>query len=719
MGRIRAIAISRLPRMTGAVALACTLLAAGPGAAGSAGTHAASRVAVPWPGGPGFRLQVPLGFEPNLGTGGAGASFLARAPGYSAAIGPTSLQIMAGDTVVRLSYLGTDPGARLTAEGQLPGTISSFRGRDPRRWLAGIHTYARLRIRDLYRGIDLLYYAGRHGLEYDLVVHPGADPRRIRIATPGGQPRLRGGELVWRIAGGTLALAAPTIYQREARTRLAGGYRLSRGGVLSFSLAGHDPRRTLVIDPYLKVIGTSGYNSIGGTGTAIAIDGAGNTYVTGTGSGQFPTTRGAAQTTLANQNVADSAIVVIKLDRAGKILFSTYLGTVPGDGTTGVSSAAIAVDGAGNVYVTGSTMGYNFPLVHPLISYPPPNGGSAPIYHAFVAKLDPTGSKLLYSTYLGGDMNSGGRGIAVDRAGTAYVAGSTAADENPDIKQFPVTAQNKACSPGTDGFVVMINPTGSKLLDAFCIGATGATHATAIALDQARNVYVTGYTNSYPPPERLRLVSEQQGVNNVFVVKYDPSVRRVLYAAFLGGSGDNRATAVAVDPAGHAYITGGTTAEDFPTTGGAFMRQQAAPNAAVGAVFVAALAQTGDRLRYSTYLSGTTDAAGTGIAVDTHGDAFVTGTIARNLNMAVSADQVTFPVTKGAMHTGFNANGDGFLTELNPGGTGLRSSTTLGGVVPTGLALGPSGHPSLTGSVTQQDPQIPEAKDTWFVAWSL
>jgi len=287
---------------------------------------------------------------------------------------------MAGGTVVRLSYLGTGPGARLTSEGQLPGTISSFRGRDPRRWLAGIHTYARLRVSDLYPGIDLLYYAGRHGLEYDLVVHQGADPRRIRIATAGGRPRLRGGELVWRIAGGTLALAAPTIYQREARTRLAGGHRLSRGGVLSFSLAGHDPRRTLVIDPYLKVIGTSGYNSVGGTGTAIAIDGAGNTYVTGTGSGQFPTTRGAAQTALANQNVADSAIVVIKLDRAGKILFSTYLGTVPGDGTTGVSSAAIAVDGAGDVYVTGTTTGYNFPLVHPLISYPPPNGGSAPIY---------------------------------------------------------------------------------------------------------------------------------------------------------------------------------------------------------------------------------------------------------------------------------------------------------------------------------------------------
>ena len=718
MERVGAMTISRITRITGVVALASTLLVAGTGAAEPSGAHAAPRSAAPAPILPGSRLREPLDFEPALGIGTTSNTFLVRASGYSALIGPASLQIMAGRTVARLGYLGTNPGALLTAEGRLPGTVSTFRGRDPRRWQAGTPTYARVRVRDLYPGIDLLYYAGRRGMEYDLVVHPGADPRRIRIATAGERPRLQGGELVWHIGGGTIALAAPTIYQREGGTHLAGGYRLSSAGVLSFSLAGHDPRRTLVIDPYLKVIGTSGYNSIGGSGTAIAVDGAGNTYVTGTGSGQFPTTRGAAQTTLPNRNVADSAIVVIKLDRAGKILFSTYLGTVPGDGTTGVSNAAIAVDGAGDVYVTGTTTGYDFPLVHPLISYPPPDGGNAPIYHAFVAKLDPTGSRLLYSTYLGGGMNSGGRGIAVDQAGTAYVVGSTAADENPDTKQFPVTPHNRACSPGRDGFVAMINPTGSKLLDAFCIGATGATHATALAFDQAHNVYVTGYTNSYPPQERLRLVSEQAGVNNAFVVKYDQSLRKVLYAAFLGGSGDNQATAIAVDHAGVAYITGGTTAEDFPTTTGAFMRQQGAPTAGVGAAFVTAISPAGDRLRYSTYLSGNTGDAGTGIALGSHGDAFVTGTIARNLNMAVSAGQVTFPVTRGAMRSTFDAQGDGFLSELNPGGTGLRSSTLLG-VVPSGLALGPNGHPALTGSVIQQDPQIAEAKDTWLAVWSM
>jgi len=719
-------AIRGLPRLVGAAALIralCWGFSPGSAAVGAAGSSVEAR-AVPVMAAravPGFQLQAPLSFEPILGAGRTGGSFLARASGYQALIGPTSLQIVAviGSTRVRLSYLGANPGARLTAEGRLPGLVSYFRGRDPRRWQAGIRTYARLRVRDLYPGIDLLYYAGRHGLEYDLLVHPGADPRRIRIATAGATPRIQGAGLIWRTTGGTLTLAAPTLYQHGARTRPTGGYRLSAAGVLSIRVTSYDPRRTLVIDPYLKVIGTTGFNSIGGTGTAITVDAAGNTYVTGTGSGQFPTTRGAALTALANQDVANSAIVVMKFNPAGKMLFSTYLGAVLGNGTTGVSSAGIAVDSAGNVYITGSTDGTNFPLVHPLISYPPPDGSGTAAYHAFVAKLNPTGSKVLYSTYLGGDLNSSGSAITVDRAGAAYVVGSTAADQNPDTKQFLVAAHKTPCSPGTDGFIAMINPTGTKLLDAACIGATGATHATAIALDQARNIYVTGYTNAFPPNAPLRLVSQQLGVNNIFVVKYDQTQHKVFYAAFLGGGGDNQANAIAVNKAGDAYITGSTTAEDFPTTSGAFMRRQAAPNAGVKAAFALAINPPGDTLLYSTYLSGNTDDAGTGIAVNTHGNAFVTGTIARNLNMAVSAGQVTFPVTKGAMDTKFNVNGDGFLSELNPSGTGMLSSTLLKGLVPTALALGLHGHPTLTGSASQPDPQISAAMDTFFVVWSL
>jgi hypothetical protein len=389
---------ARLPRLAGTVTLTCTLLAGTP-LAGVARLALAAPPTAAW-----TAPALPLAFEPNVGQAAPGSSFLAQAHGYSLLIGPTTMRIVlaTGHTTVRLSFLDANALARVETRDRLPGEVNYLLGRDQRGWHTAIPTYARLQVRDLYPGIDLLYYAGRRGLEYDLLVHPGANPRRIRIATSGATLHTEGGDLIWRTAGGTLVLAAPTIYQQDIRTPLAGGYRLSAAGVLSFRLAPYNLRRTLVIDPFVKVIGTSGYNSIGGAGTAITVDGAGNTYVTGTGSGQFPTTPGAALTTLANQDVANSAIVVMKFDPAGKLLFSTYLGTVLGNGTTDLSSAGIAVDGAGNVYVTGSTDGTNFPLVHPLISYPPPDGSGGQAYRAFVAKLNPTGSRVLYSTYLGG-----------------------------------------------------------------------------------------------------------------------------------------------------------------------------------------------------------------------------------------------------------------------------------------------------------------------------
>ncbi len=715
--RTKAIRRMRLLRSTVALALICGVPSIGPSIGGFTKVHAAAPIADRLSGLP---PRATLSFEPDLDTHQAHGSFVLHTPDYRVVIGPTSLQIGTASSPrgVRFSYLDANARARITPEGRSTAMVSYFQSRNPHLWKAGLPAYTRLLVSNLYPGIDLAYYISRSGLEYDLIVHPGADPHRIRLSTAGGRLG-RQGALVWPVSGGTLALAAPTIYQQGAGHRVAGGYTLSTTGVVSFKTASYDPRHTLVIDPFLKVIGTSGYNSIGGTGTAITVDGAGNTYVTGTGSGQFPTTSGAALITLANQDVADSAIVVMKFNPAGKLLFSTYLGTVVGNGATDMSSAGIAVDGAGNVFVTGATDGADFPLVHPLFSYPPPNGSGGASYHAFVVKLNPTGSKILYSTYLGTALNSRGLGITVDKAGTAYVAGSTYADENPDDRQFPVTAHKRACPPGTDGFVAMLNPTGGKLLSASCIGATGTTRATAISLDSAHNVYVTGYTNIFPPQANLRIVSTQIGVNNIFVVKYDPTQTKVLYSAILGADGDSQGNAIAVDQAGDTYITGTTAAEHFPTTSGAFMPQQNAPNAAVTAAFALAITPAGTKLLYSTYLSGNTAVTGTGIVVDKHGNAFVAGTIARNLNMAVSADQVTFPLTKGAKYTKFNDNGDGFLTELNPRGTSILSSTLLGGLEPGGVALGSNGRPYLTGSSTRQDAQISEAKDTWFVVWAM
>jgi hypothetical protein len=196
MKQMKTRAMSSLARLAGAVVPAYVLLCAGLGAGSPSGARAAPAMAAPGPIGSGVQLQAPLSFEPNLGADKAGDSFLARTPGYSALIAPTSLQLPAvlGSTGIRLSYLDANPRARLTPEGRLPGVVNYFLGQDPRLRQMGIPTYARLREHDLYPGIDLVYYFGRHGLEYDLRVRPGADTRRIRIATTGLTPRIQGGD---------------------------------------------------------------------------------------------------------------------------------------------------------------------------------------------------------------------------------------------------------------------------------------------------------------------------------------------------------------------------------------------------------------------------------------------------------------------------------------------------------------------------------------------
>jgi hypothetical protein len=318
--RLKTVGLRRLLRPAAALALVCGLPLIGSGGAGFTEAQAATPLADQLSG---FPLQAPLSFEPDRDTDQAPGSFAIHTPGYRAVIGPSFLQIdTAGASSVRLSYLGANRRARITPEGRLPGVVSYFQRRAPDLRQAGLATYSRLLVANLYPGIDLVYYVSRQGLEYDLVVHPGADPRRIRLAADGGRLGAQG-NLIWRTSGELLALAAPSIYQQDVRHRVTGGYTLSTAGVLSFRTAPYDSRHTLVIDPFLKIIGTSGYNSIGGTGTAVTVDAAGNTYVTGTGSGQFPTTSGAALTTLANQDVADSAIVVLKYNPAGKLLFST------------------------------------------------------------------------------------------------------------------------------------------------------------------------------------------------------------------------------------------------------------------------------------------------------------------------------------------------------------------------------------------------------------
>jgi hypothetical protein len=365
--------------------------------------------------------------------------------------------------------------------------------------------------------------------------------------------------------------------------------------------------------------------------------------------------------------------------------FSTYLG---GEGMTADIASDIAVDAAGNVYVVGSTTSPVFPTTSGAFQTARAGPGNA-----FVTKLTPDGSALIYSTYLGGNgsgssapFDDRGSSIAVDASGNVWVAGLTTSTN------FPTTSGAVQTTYGGghyDAFVTKLDATGSALLYSTYLGGSGGDFGGGIALDAAGNAYVTGTAGSSNFPTTLGAF--QATCPGAFVAKLTPDHGAgLLYSTCLGSPGSS-AKAIAVDPSGHAYVTG-SAAADFPVTPGAF---QTTFGGDVDA-FVAKLNRDGTALVYATYLGGSSDERGAGIAIDASGHAYVTG----------DSRSTDFPTTPGSLQATSGGFLDAFVTKLNPGGTGLDYSTYLGGNGYDGgaeVAVDPLGHPYVTGSTTSTD----------------
>ena len=435
----------------------------------------------------------------------------------------------------------------------------------------------------------------------------------------------------------------------------------------------------LILDPVLVY---STY--LGGSGTfaqSIAVDGAGSAYVTGTPGGSFPTNAGAAQTTPGGSQDA----FVTKLNSTGSALvYSTYLGGSDNDIGNG-----IAVDGAGNAYVTGYTQFPDFPTT---------SGAAQTTFggdlDAFVTKLDVTGSRLDYSTHLGGGGFDFGFNIVVDGAGSAYVTGYTRPTNFPST-EFPTTAgAHQPTNAGEfDAFVTKLDASGSMLVYSTYLGGSDTETGQDIAVDGTGNAYVTGITDSTDFPTTAGAVQSTHagGVNDVFVTKLNATGSGLVYSTYLGGSDSDLGYGIAVDGAGSAHVTGHTLSTDFPTTAGAVQTTSAG---GFGDAFVTKLGATGIRLVFSTYLGGSGSAgdAGFDIALDAGGSAYVTG-------YTTSAD---FPTTAGAFQaTHAGGDFDAFVTKLGVTGAGLVFSTYLGGSAferAFGIAVDGAGSAYVTGS---------------------
>jgi|HubBroStandDraft_6_1064221.scaffolds.fasta_scaffold00044_20 hypothetical protein len=575
--------------------------------------------------------NLPMTFEGNVGQTDPQVKFLSRGSGYvifltSGGIAfsahsqlvantgtPANAQPTPNQTqsapVIQLNLVGSNPNPVAVGEGLQPGKANYFIGHDRSKWHTNVATYGKVHYKDIYPGIDLVYYGNPSQLEYDFEVAAGADPRQIQFDVKGADSVSldSSGDLVLQTKRGALHVKSPVLYQTFNNMKLpvTGGFSIKNSTRVGFSLQGYDRTKPLVIDPVL--------------------------------------------------------------------LYSTYLGGLADDQAVG-----IAVDSDGSAYVAGWTQSTNFPLA---------SEGTVPSgTNAFIAKLDVSGSTLLYADFIGGSGEDYAQAMTLDSSNNAYITGYTCSPDFPMVNAFQ-TSMNGCW----DGFISKISADGSTLLYSTYLGGSSQTIVYAIAVDSSDDMYVAGgtYSTDFPLQNAFQpSVSPNQ--NNYygeygFLTHLTADGSTLVYSTYLGGSSNvvencgypcwpppiSSIQGIALDSSSNAYVAGTTNTYNFPTSNGSYMPSQNAPNdAQIG--FVSELSSSG-ALVYSTYF-GTTDGDPTqinAIAVDSSGSAYVTGFAYSDGTFPVTTPNLCDPVANG-----WNC-GYGFVTKFNPTGTGLAYSTFL------------------------------------------
>ena len=570
--------------------------------------------------------RLALSFEANRGQAAGHVDYLARGRGlqlYLTAQGavlvagsPTNLPISAtvtGDresdefsrarggvgSVVRMQLLGSNRNSQARGLKKLRAKSHYIIGADPARWRTNVPHYEKILYKQIYPGVDLVYYSREGQLECDFIVAPGASPEQITLAFQGTQhPELDSqGDLLLRNPVGDLRWKKPYVYQEigGGHREIASCYKLKDGGQVGFEIEAYDRGRPLVIDPVLS------YSSfLGGTdqevGMAIAVDGEGNAYLTGaTTSADFPT-ESSLGGGLVGGGVFGSDGFVTKLNADGtELIYSTYFG-----GSGDEISLGVAVDTAGNAYIAGATSSADFPTAQP-IQAAFAGGGESYGTDAFVLKLNPAGSELVYSTYLGGAGDDGAASIALDGAGNVYLVGATASVDFPTAGALQA-ANGGGETFGSDAFVAKVNAAGTALAYATFLGGSGDEAGVGIAVDGAGNAYVTGLTYSADFPTMAALQEANGGSADVFVTKLNAAGSALVYSSYLGGQSDDFGFDIALDAQGNAYLTGLTgSTSDFPLLGPAQAEFGSEDGLGFDA-FVAKVKADGSELVYSTSL---------------------------------------------------------------------------------------------------------------------
>ncbi len=657
--------------------------------------------------------RLPLQFIPNEGQVDGLAAFYVQgkdktiyfaADGLTFVLGgPRKTRPDASDGsrwVVKLDFVDADPSAVPVSLERSGTVISYFRGK-PEDQRTGLAASSRIIYRDLWPGIDLLYSGTVDRMKHEFIVHPGADPSRIRLAYRGAQSvaLTEEGRLAVLTPAGGFEDDVPAAWQETggARTDVAVSYALEDRGrdagspthVYGFKLGDYDRRRSLVLDPavliYCGYIGGAGWDE----GKAIAVDGSGNAYVTGYANfaaGSFPVTVGPDLT--YNGDSSDAFVAKLSADGAS-LVYCGYIGGAGWDEGIG-----IALDGAGNAYIVGDTLSGDLPVTPgSVLTY----GGDR---DAFVAKVKADGTALVYCGYIGGSSQENGRGIAVDSSGHAYVTGETFS-ENLPVAVGPDLTFNGS----QDVYVAKVSVDGKALDYCGYIGGWGNQEGRAIAVDGDGNAYVTGNTET-DFPVKVGPGLECSGGYDAFVAKVKADGTDLVYAGYIGGWYEDVGLGIAVDASGSAYVTGyaDSDEESFPVKVGPDLTW----NGGSSDAFVAKVKADGASLEYCGFIGGgaTGDLVfgndrGNGIAVDGAGNAYVVG--------QSDSKEDTFPVSAGPDLT-WNGWNDAFVAKVNPFGTGLVYCGYIGGSdedVGLRIAVDGSGNAYLSGYAYSSEATFP------------
>jgi len=625
--------------------------------------------------------KIPLHFIPNEGQVEGPAAFYVQGKDKTIYFAPEGLTFVLGGPrepareswVVKLDFVGADPKAVPESLEESGAVISYFSGK-PKDWQAGLKASSRIAYRELWPGIDLVYYGTVDRLKYEFLVRPGADPSRIKLAYRGARSvRLtEEGRLAVETPAGGFEDDVPAAWQEDGVTRVAVdmAYVLdvpaedmppgdSAGPnppthVFGFDVGEYDRSLPLVLDPavlvYCGFIG--GANDDGGEG--IAVDNAGNAYVSGyTRSVEptFPVVVGPDLTFNAGPGNGDIFVAKVNPEGSGLV----YCGYIGGEGFEG--GWDIAVDDLGNAYITGEVGSTedSFPVLGgPDLTF---NGA---IFDAFVVKVNAAGTSLGYCGYIGGENDDGGYGIAVDGSGNAYITGSTISN-----RTFPAVVGPALPGLGWDPFVAKVNPEGAFVYCGLVGGEEGGERGAAIAVDRLRNAYITGETNSIHFPVKGGPFLTSNGGFNAFVAKVNAAGTALVYCGYIGGPAEDYGYGIAVDDSGNAYVTGETqsTEATFPVKAGPDLTY----NGGYFDAFVAKVNAAGTKLDYCGYIGSSNWDRGMAVAVAGSGHAYVTG--------ISGAD---FPVVEGPGET-YSGLSEAFVVKMNAVGTAFVYSGRVGG----------------------------------------